>query len=279
MIALSHADAQPMRLQSPDVFMTTILRPLVGMMYRFGSRTQLGQRRFQRSHTSHHLPRISISNQRQIQKAFSCPQIRQITHPRLMRPGDFQLLEPVHKHRQIMVRLRRSWIGCSYRLEQQIPLPQLLKQPVPPKHYPSLGQLSLQPMLQLPSAQSRLVLAFPHYQCRHQLPIRLSPLSLSSPRIVVLSRHPKLRAGPLDVDPGQFPGLSYGPVGGCPPAFFLNSATSLIPARSHASRVYSRSNAKSKLASASAASNRRMRARNCFTSLISSGFSTRITFP
>src|SRR5512142_465711 len=113
--------------------------------------------------------------------------------------------------------------------------------------------------MQFAHPQPRLQLPLSPHQTRHQLPIHCPPLSLAPPRIIVLPAHPQPPTHPLPVDSALFPILFYRPVPRCPPAFFLTSSTSLIPARSQARRVYCRSSANSRFASASASSNARTR--------------------
>src|SRR6185436_10639128 len=117
-------------------------------------------------------------------------------------------------------------------------------------------------------------------QSRHKLSIHRPSFSQLAPRVIVLPRHSQPTAHPADAYPdGQPLQRFYRSMGGSPPTFFLNSATSLIPARSQAMRVNCRSSARSMLASANARSSARTRRFNCSVSLISSGVSTRILLP
>src|SRR6266568_5913226 len=133
--------------------------------------------------------------------------------------------------------------------------------------------------MQLARAQTRLELSFGHHQRHHQGRLHLPALPRLAPGVVVLTGNPHLAAYPTDRYPKAIALKRYGFMSGCPSAFFLNSATSVMPARRQARRVYARSKAESMFASAKALSNCRTRALSRFSSLISPGFSTRITFP
>src|ERR1041384_1172202 len=290
MIALGHADAQATLSQPVHVLVTAILTALVGVMNRLGVHRQLLQRMVQRSHTTnrfqavarvrpHYLARILIRNQRQIQVALLGPQVTQITDPYLIGSLHRRLLYQIPKYRQVVIGLRRARILRRQRRQQQIPFPQLLEQAVPADAHSGLLQFELEQVMEFARAQTRLQLALAFNQTRHQLPVHSPPLPLPPPCVLVLPAHPQLAAPPTDAPPGPIPGLLYRCVSSCPAAFFLNSATSSIPARSHARRVYWRSSARSMFVSATAASTRLTRSCSRFNSLISSGRSTRTLAP
>src|SRR6516162_9543442 len=261
--------------------MTAILAALVGMMNGLSLGGQLFQGLFQRAHTAHrfqtvtgvrahNLARIFIGNERQIQKALPGAQVTQITDPDLIGALERRLLGQVPEDRQSVVRLGGAGILRRQALQQELAFPELLKHPVPPDSHSDLLQFALEQVMELARAQARLQAPLPCHQSGHQLPVYLPAPPLPPPSIVVLPTHPQLLTYPANAHSGQLPVLLYGLLSGCPAAFFLNSATSWIPARSHARRVYCRSRAKSRFASANAASRRLTRSLSRFNSLTSS---------
>src|ERR1035437_6995799 len=163
--------------------------------------------------------------------------------------------------------------------QEQALLAQHLDEPVPPQHHPRLGQGPFEHKMQLARPQARLELPFRNHQRLYQLGIHLPTLPRLAPGVIVLSRNPHLPANRADRYPRMLAFQLYGFMPGWPAAFFLNPATSTIPARLQARRVYARSKAPSMFASARALSNCLTRALRRFSSLISPGLSTRITFP
>src|SRR5436190_1387080 len=101
----------------------------------------------------------------------------------------------------------------------------------------------------------------PPDQLTHQSTVHPTTLPLVMPRVKVLPREANLPAESAHVDSKIFPALLYRPLRRFPPAFFLNAARSLIPARSQAIATYARSSASSMFESARALSNCRTR---CF---------------
>src|SRR6266849_5738832 len=170
-------------------------------------------------------------------------------------------------------------IGRRLGLQQQPLLAQHFKKPVPPQRHSLLYPNPFEHKVQLARAQAWLNFPLFHHQRHHQAPVHLPALPGVAAGIIILAGDAQLAADSADGNAQAFPFQLYGFMPGWPAAFFLNSATSVIPARWQASRVYARSKAASMFASAKALSNCRTRALRRFSSFISSGLSTRVTFP
>src|ERR1017187_1110802 len=228
---------------------------------------------------AHHLARDLVRQQRQIQESHGRPHVGQIPHPDLIGLAHRQTLDPVAEHRQRVLGVGCAGILRRLGLQQQTLLAQHLQKPVPPQPHPFLGQLPFEHKVQLARAQARLELPFRHHQRRHQLGIHLPTLPRLAPGVIILTGDPHLAANRTDRYPKTPAFQLYGLMPGWPAAFFLNPATSVIPARRQARRVYARSNAESMFASARALFNCLTLALSRLSSLISPGLSTRITFP
>src|ERR1017187_4512770 len=289
-VCLGHAHAQPVSHHPVHLLRAAILRPPIRMMDGRGSGGHLRHRllerrqapaRLQRVATvvAHHLARDLVRQQRQIQESHGRAHIGQIPHPDLIGLAHRQTLDPVGEHRQRVMGVSCAGILRRLGLQQQTLLAQHLQKPVPPQPHPFLGQLPFEHKVQLARAQARLELPFRHHQRRHQLGIHLPTLPRFAPGVIILTGDPHLAAHRADRYPKTLAFQLYGFMPGWPAAFFLNPATSAIPARRQAKRVYARSNAASMFASARALSNCLTLALSRLSSLISPGLSTRITFP
>src|SRR6185503_2570459 len=229
---------------------------------------------------SHHMTRYFVSQQRQKHEALFRAQIRQIPYPNLVGTLGLTSFDQVPEHRQAMIRLGRRRPLRTPPRQQQLVLAQHFKKSIPAQLYLRLRQPLPQQHPHLARPQPWLQTALLLDQSRHKLSIHRPSFSQLAPRVIVLPRHSQPTAHPADAYPdGQPLQRFYRSMGGSPPTFFLNSATSLIPARSQAMRVNCRSSARSMLASANARSSARTRRFNCSVSLISSGVSTRILLP
>ncbi len=130
----------------------------------------------------------------------------------------------------------RAGIRRRLGFQQQVLGPQDLHKPVPPQAHPLLVQQAFEHKMQLPGPQARLHLPFLQHQRHHQLGLHHAALPLA-PRVIILPGDPHPAAHPADAHP-KLPAFQlYGFMPGGPAAFFLNSATSAIPARRHAIRV------------------------------------------
>src|ERR1017187_9032267 len=290
MIRLGHAHAQPVIHHPVYILMAAILRPLIRMMDGRGSGGHLRHRLLERRQApaslqrvatvvAHHLARDLVGQQRQIQESHGRAHVGQIPHPDLIGLAHRQTLDPVAEHRQTVLGIGRAGILRRLGLQQQPLLAQHLQEPVPPQPYPFLDQYPFEHKVQLARTEPRLDLPFLDHQRHHQLGIHPPTLPRLAPGVIILSGDPPRAAHRANLYPKTPAFQLYGFMPGWPTAFFLNPATSAIPARLQARRVYSPSTAPSMFASARALSNCLTRALSRLSSLISPGLSTRITFP
>src|SRR5262249_22952148 len=270
MILLSHAHGQSSAGSQLHVIMTAILTSTIRVVDGPLACLQLLERHFQRLLTanrfqtvaaviSHNMTRYFVGQHRQKHEALFRAQIRHIAYPNLVGTLGLMSFDQVPEHRQGVIRLgRRRPLRTPWR-QEQIVLAQHLEKSIPAQLYPCLSQRLPQQYPHLARSQPGLQTALLLDQSRHKLSIYRPSLSLLAPRVIVLPRHSQPTAHATDAYPGQPFQRFYRSVGGSPPTFFLNSATSLIPARSQAMRVNCRSSARSMFASANARSSARTR--------------------
>ncbi len=185
----------------------------------------------------HHLARGLVGQQRQEHKPRFRPKVSDISHPNLVGLAHRQPLDPVGKHRQTVMGIGRAGIFRRPGFQQQVFGPQHFHKPVPPQAHPFLVQHAFEHKMQLPGPRRGCTFLSSSTSATTRLGLHHAALPRLASRVIILPGDPHPAAHPADAHP-KLPAFQlYGFMPGGPAAFFLNSATSAIPARRHAIRV------------------------------------------
>src|SRR5580658_2338222 len=224
---------------------------------------------------THDFARPLVRNQRQIHEPLLGPDIRNVRHPDLVAARQPAAFDQIFEHRQTRVHVRCFRPGRRFSLHQQPRLAQFFKEPVPPHFHARRRQLALDQVIDFSHPKPWLIFSLSPHQFQHQVHIHRLPTPNASTRIIILRRHPRLRA---DSNHLQCRAGFHRLVRRLPACFFLKASTGWFSCSQATSRK-ARSSANSTCVSASASLTRRNSCRNRLASSTSWAFSTRIIFP